>query len=95
MVDFKKEHELLVEALKFSEEEFANVCKTVDNQQLYDLLQTISQARNKILDAMMAHTMERKPNPLQWNDANKSAYIVKTIEEELINRMKKGETPSA
>lgn len=93
MVDFIKEHLLLKEALKFSEEEFITGCKTVNNKQLYNLLETITQARNKILDAMMAHTMERKPNPLQWNVADKTAYVVKIIEDELINRMKE-ETPS-
>ena len=91
MIDYTKEHQLLVEALKFSEEEFAKVCKKVNDQQLYGLLQTISQARNKILNAMMAHTMERKPNPLQWNAADKAGYIVKVIEDELMTRMKKEE----
>ena len=94
MVDFRKEHLLLDEALKFSREELATVCKTVDAEKLYKLLETITQARNKILDAMMAHTMERKPNPLQWNAADKAEYVVKALEDELLNRMKKGETPS-
>ena len=94
MVDFTKEHTLLKEALKFSEEEFITVCKTVNNKNLYNLLETITQARNKILDAMMAHTMERKPNPLQWNAADKAAYVVKTMEDELLSRKENNETPS-
>jgi hypothetical protein len=94
MTDFKKEHSLIIEALKFSEEELPTVCKKVDDQQLYTLLETITHARNTILDAMMARTMERKPNPIQWNDADKAAYVVKAIEDELINRMKKEETPA-
>jgi hypothetical protein len=89
MIDFKKEHLLLIEALNFSEEELASACKKVDDQRLYDLLKTITQARNIILDAMMKRTMERKPNPLQWNAADKAAYVVKTIEDELRNRMKR------
>ena len=88
MVEFSKEHELLAEALGFSEEEFTNVCKKLDDRRLYELLQTISQARNKILDAMMAHTMERKPNPIQWDAADRSLYIVKTLENELLKRAK-------
>jgi hypothetical protein len=40
---------------------------------------------------MMARTMERKPNPLRWNAADNAAYVVKTIEDELKNRMKKEE----
>jgi hypothetical protein len=91
MIDFKKEHLLLMESLKFSEEELARVCKKVDDQQLFSLLETITQARNKILDAMMSRTMEPKPNPLQWNAADKAAYVVQTIEDELVNRMKKEE----
>ena len=94
MVEYVKEHQLLAEALKFSQEEFADVCKKVDDQKLYNLLRTISQARNKILDAMMAHTMERKPSPIQWNAADKAAYIVKTIENELLVRVKKDELPT-
>ena len=88
MIDYKKEHLLLIEALKFSEEELSTVCKTVDDQRLFTLLGTITQARNKILDAMMARTMERKPNPLQWNAADKAAYVVKIIENELLDRVK-------
>ena len=94
MIDYKKEHLLLLEALKFSKEELATVCKTVDSQQLYNLLDTITQSRNKILDAMMTRTMERKPNPLQWDAADKAAYVVKTIEDELINRTENVKTPS-
>lgn len=93
MTDFKKEHLLIIEALKFSEEEFPKACIKVDDQQLYTLLETITYARNTILDAMMARTMERKPNPQQWNDADKAIYVVKAIEDELINRIKKEETP--
>ena len=89
MIDFKKEHLLLIEALNFSEEELASACTKVDDQRLYNLLETITQARNTILDAMMTRTMERKPNPLQWNAADKAAYVVKTIEDELRNRMKR------
>jgi len=91
MMDFKKEHLLLIEALKFSEEELSAACKTVDDQQLFTLLEAITNARNIILDAMMARTMERKPNPLQWTAADNAAYVVKTIEDELKNRMKKEE----
>ena len=88
MTDFKKEHTLIIEALKFSEEELRTVCKKVDDQQLYTLLEAITHARNTILDAMMARTMERNPNPIQWNDADKAVYVVKAIEDELINRIK-------
>ena len=88
MIDYKKEHLLLMESLKFSEEELSTVCKTVDDQRLFTLLETITHARNKILDAMMARTMERKPNPLQWNAADKAAYVVKIIENELLSRVK-------
>ena len=95
MVDFDKEHQLIQEALRFSEGEFTSVCKEVDDQRLYTLLETITIARNKILDAVMARTMERKPNPLQWKDADRAGYIVKTIESELLCRMKKGEQPSS
>ncbi len=88
MADFKKEHLLLIEALKFSEEELSTACRTVDDQQLFTLLEAITNARNIILDAMMARTMERKPNPLQWNAADKAAYVVKIIENELLSRVK-------
>ena len=88
MMDFKKEHLLLIEALKFSEEELSTACKTVDDQKLFTLLEAITNARNIILDAMMARTMERKPNPLQWTAADKAAYVVKTIEDELLSRVK-------
>lgn len=88
MIDYKKEHLLLMEALNFSEGELSTVCKTVDDQRLFTLLETITHARNKILDAMMARTMERKPNPLQWNAADKAAYVVKIIENELLSRVK-------
>jgi hypothetical protein len=37
---------------------------------------------------MMARTMERKPNPLQWTAADNAAYVVKTIEDELLSRVK-------
>jgi hypothetical protein len=94
MTDIKKEHLLLVETVKFSEEQLAAVCKKVDDQQLFTLLETITQARNAILDSMMARTMARKPNPQQWNAADRAKYVVKTIEDELINRMKKEEAPS-
>jgi hypothetical protein len=93
MIDFEKEHTLLIEALKFSEEEFKTVCKTVNDKKLYNLLETITYARNKILDAMMARTMERKPNPLQWNAADKAAYVVKVLEDELLNRVKNEGSP--
>lgn len=92
MADFKKEHLLLIEALKFSEEELSTACRTVDDQQLFTLLEAITNARNIILDAMMARTMEGKPNPQQWNNADRAAYVVKTIEDELTNRMKKEES---
>jgi hypothetical protein len=88
MMDFKKEHLLLIEALKFSEEELSTACKPVDDQQLFTLLEAITNARNIILDAMMARTMERKPNPLQWTAADNAAYVVKTIEDELLSRVK-------
>lgn len=94
MANYDKEFLLLEEALKFSEGELSRVCQTVTDKQLYNLLYSITQARNKILDAMMAHTMERKPTPLQWGAADKTEYVIKIIETELVNRIERNKKSS-